>query len=401
MSRPIIVLVVLVCAAAGLRFANFRNVNTRTPDERVYTYQAKTWLESGRAGIRSMVDEYKNDEETRWYPPPTRIGMIRIVADLMRWTGRGDESVGARISCAASIGSLVVLALIGIRFLPPWAACAAMLFYAVFPADLAIARRTWTDALVELAGLLLIWFTCEITRNPKRFIWLPLFAAVGSLGLLVKESMPVPYGLCALWILWILVRRREWIGVAILIGATAIGMGASLWWLANQVGSLADYVAIVMGIPKANAANPYALEYASGPPWLMLQAFWIVAPVACLLSIAGLLAVLKKRDGALLFIASFTVAYIGIAMAMPHFLNLRYVGNTFGTFCLLAGLGCWFLISRGWRWLDISDRRPFAVIAIAIVLGGAVADYLRFQRYFVRDETVDLSIKMLLDERGQ
>ena len=57
-------------------------------------------------------------------------------------------------------------------------------------------------------------------------------------------------------------------------------MGASLWWLANQVGSLADYVAIVMGIPKANAANPYALEYASGPPWLMLQAFWIVAPVA-------------------------------------------------------------------------------------------------------------------------
>jgi hypothetical protein len=35
------------------------------------------------------------------------------------------------------------------------------------------------------------------------------------------------------------------------------------------------------------------------------------------------------------------------------------------------------------------------------VLGGAVADYLRFRRYFVRDETVDLSIKMLLDERGQ
>jgi 4-amino-4-deoxy-L-arabinose transferase-like glycosyltransferase len=401
MSRPIVLLAFLVCVAAGLRVANFSNVNTRTPDERVYTYQAKTWLESGRAGVRSMVDEYKGDAETRWYPPPTRVGMIRLVADMMRWTGRGDESVGARISCAASIGSLVVLALIGIRFLPPWAACAAMLFYAVFPADLAIARRTWTDALVELAGLLLIWFTCEITRNPKRIIWLPLFAAVGSLGVLVKESMPVPYGLCALWILWMLVRRREWSRVAILIGATAIGMGASLWWLSFQVGSLADYVGIVMGIPKANAANPYAIEYASGSPWLMLQAFWIVAPVASLLSVAGLLAVLKKRGGPLVFLACFTVAYIGIAMAMPHFLNLRYVGNTFGTFCLLAGLGCWYLISVGLDWLDVADRRVFAVIAIAIVLGGAVADYLRFQRYFVRDETVDLSIKMLLDERGQ
>jgi len=401
MSRQIILLAILVCIAAGLRVANFKNVNTRTPDERVYTYQAKTWLESGRAGIRSMVEEYKGDAETRWYPPPTRVGMIRLVADMMRWTGRGDESVGARISCAASIASLVVLALIGIRFLPPWAACAAMLFYAVFPAELAIARRTWTDALVELAGLLLIWFTCEITHDSKRIIWYPLFALVGSLGLLVKESMPVPYGLCALWILWILVRRREWTKVAILVAATTVGMGASLLWLSDQVGSLADYVGIVMGIPKANAANPYAIEYASGSPFLLLQAFWIVAPVASLLSVAGLLAVLKKRERPLVFLACFTGAYIAIAMAMPHFLNLRYVGNTYGSFCLLAGLGIWYLISQGWAWLDVADRRVFAVIAIAIVLGGAVADYLRFQRYFVRDETVDLSIKMLLDERGQ
>jgi 4-amino-4-deoxy-L-arabinose transferase-like glycosyltransferase len=401
MSRPLIALAVLVCVAAGLRLANFGNVNTRTPDERVYTYQAKTWLESGRAGIRSMVDEYMGDAETRWYPPPTRVGMIRLVADAMRWTGRGDESVGARISCAASIGSLVVLALIGMRFLPPWAACAGILFYAVFPPELAIARRTWTDALVELAGLLLIWFTCEITRDSRRIVWYPLFAAVGSLGVLVKESMPVPYGLCALWILWLLVRRREWSRAAILIGATAVGMGASLWWLSVQVGSLADYVGIVMGIPKANAANPYAIEYASGSPLLMLLAFWIVAPVTSLLSVAGLLAVWKKREGPLVFLAGFTVAYIGIAMAMPHFLNLRYVGNTYGTFCLLAGLGFWFLISRGWGWLDVGDRRVFAVLAIAIVVGGAVADYLRFQRYFVRDETADLSIKMLLDERGQ
>lgn len=392
---------VLVCIAAGLRVANFGNVNTRTPDERVYTYQAKTWLESGRAGIRSMVEEYKGDAETRWYPPPTRVGMIRLVAAAMRWTGRSDESVGARLSCAASIGSLVVLALIGVRFLPPWAACAGMLFYAVFPGELAIARRTWTDALVELAGLLLIWFSCEITRNSKRVFWYPLFALVGSAGLLVKESMPVPYGLCALWILWVLVRRREWGNAGILLGATALGMGLSVWWLADQVGSLADYIGIVWRIPAENAANPYALEYASGPAYDLLLAFWIVAPVASLLSLAGLFAVWRKREEPLVFLGGFTVAYIGIAMAMPHFLNLRYVGNTYGTFCLLAGLGGWYLISLGWTRLEAGDRRPFAVVAIALVLGGAVADYLRFQRYFVRDETVDLSMKMLLDERGQ
>src|SRR5665213_2920235 len=166
MSRHLILMVVLVCFAAGLRLINLGNVNSRTPDERVYTYQAKTWLDSGPAGMRSQIDEYKNDAETRLYPPPTRVGMIRLVAELMRWTGKYDESVGARISCAASIASLVVLALIGLRFLPAWAALAGMLFYAVFPADLAIARRTWTDAIVELAGLLLIYFVCEITRRP-------------------------------------------------------------------------------------------------------------------------------------------------------------------------------------------------------------------------------------------
>ena len=389
---------VLVCVAATLRLANLRNVVSPTPDESVYTYQANTWLQSGQAGMRALVDEYKADPETRLYPPPTRVGMIRLVAALMKWTGKYDEGVGAKISCAASLGSLMVFALIGLRFLPAWAALAGMLFYAVLPADLAIARRTWTDALVEFFGLLLIWIVCEITRNSKSRIWFLLFAVVAGVGLLFKESMPVPVALCGLWILFVLARRREWTNALILIGATAIAMSLSLWWLSGQLGSLADYVSIVIGIPRVNAANPYAIEYASGPAWLMLRAFWIIAPVTSLLSLAGLIAAWRMRDQALRWLACFTLAYVAIAMSMPHWINLRYVGNTFGPFCLLAGLGCWFLLTVIGEWLETADRRPFAVIAIAIVLGGAVADYLRFHRYFVRDETVDLSIKMLIDE---
>ena len=249
--------------------------------------------------------------------------------------------------------------------------------------------------------MLLIWLACEVTRDSKKPIWYLLFALVGSIGVLIKESMPVPFALCALWIFWILLKRREWTNLWILIGATAAGMGASVWWLSHQVGSLADFLGIVMRIPRENAANPYALEYASGPAYLMLLAFWIIAPVTSLLSLAGLFAAWKEREMPLTFLAGFTVAYVAIAMAEPHFLNLRYVGNTYGSLCLLAGLGCWYLISSGLAWMDVSDRRPFAVVAIAIVLGGTMADYLRFRRYFVRDETADLSIKMLMDERGQ
>ncbi len=397
-----ILIAVLAFFAAVLRLANLTNVNTRSPDEKVYTWQAKTWVDQGLPGLRDIVADYNTDAESKLYPPPTRVGMIRLIAAVMKATGKYDESVGAWISCVASIGSVVVLAILAFRFLPIWAAAAGMLFYAVFPGDLAIARRTWTDALVEFAGLLLIWFVCEITRNSKQRIWYLLFAVVGSLSLLVKESMPVPYGLCAIWILFVLANRKQWTNAAILIAATAIGMGIALWWLAGQVGSLSEYVSIVLGIPAANAANQYALEYASGPRELMLQAFWIVAPFTSFFALIGLLiAVFKPRERALFFIAFFSIAYVAIAMAMPHWINLRYVGNTFGPVCLLAGLGCATLIAAGWKRMDSSDRRPFAVIAIGIVLGGATADYLRFRRYFVRDELVDLSIKMLVDEKNQ
>lgn len=394
-------MVALVCLGSWLRLVNLGNVVTRTPDERVYTYQAKTWLDGGAAGIRSLIAEYKADADTRLYPPPTRVGMIRLVGMAMMWTGKRDEEVGARISCAASIGSLLLLALLGIRFFPPWAAATGMLLYAVLPPDLAIARRTWTDALVELFGLVLIFVVCEVTRGARAWFWYVLFAVTGSIGILFKESMPVPYGLCALWMVWILGRGREWRDVGVLAAATAVGMGLSLWWLAGQVGSLSDYVSIVLAIPSVNAANAYALEYASGPPYLMLTGFWILAPLTSLLAVAGLVAVWRSREHlVLVWLAVFVVAYIGIAMAMPHFINLRYVGNTFGSVCLLAGLGAYRLIEKGMA-LAGEEGRVLAVLGIAIVMGGATQDYLRFQRYFVRDQMVDLSIKMLLDERGQ
>jgi hypothetical protein len=389
--------------AAGLRLANLRNVNSRTPDERVYTYQAKAVVDQGpAAGMRSLIEEYKADPEAKLYPPPTRAGMIRMMAALMRWTGRYGEGVGALISCAASVGSVVVLALLALRFFPPWAAVPAMLLYAVLPADLAIARRTWTDALVELAGILLVWFACELTRRPERRIWLFLTAITGGLSLTVKESMPVAWGFCGIWILWILARKRAWIDAAIFLAVNAAALGISLWWLAAQVGSLHDYVSIVAGIPAANAANEYALEYASGPPYLLLYAYWIIAPLTSLLAVAGVAAVfLRKREGPLVFITGFSIAWIVLAMSLPHWINLRYLGNTFGPVCLLAGLGAWWLIEAGIEWMDSADRRPFAAVAIAILIGGAAADYIRFRHYFVRDEVVDLSIKWLVDERSQ
>ncbi len=160
---------VIVLLGIGARIANLGNVNARTPDERVYRSQADAWRQQGVAGLRSLVAGYERDPEARLYPPPTRVGMIRLVAAAMSITGRDDESAGAVLSCAASIGSLLMLALIGFRFFPQWAAVCGLLFYAVSPPELVIARRAWTDAVVELIGLGMVYFACEITRDSRRW----------------------------------------------------------------------------------------------------------------------------------------------------------------------------------------------------------------------------------------
>jgi hypothetical protein len=398
-----VLMAALLCLAAGLRLANLGNVSSRTPDERVYTKFANLWLESGAAGLETQVAAYQADAEARLYPTPTRVGMIRLIAGVMALSGRRDELPGASISCAASIASAFVLALLGLRFFPPWAAAAALLFFAVSPADLAIARRAWPDAMVELQGVLLAWIACEIACGSRRHVrtFIVLLAAVGSAGVTIKESTPLIYGLCGLWVLWVLVReRRDWWSAALLGVTAAAGLAIALLWMAGPVGGISKLVYIMSHVPANNAVNAYALEYASGPPWLLLYAFWIASPLAALFGTAGFGAAFAMGgERAVRWLAGLLGLHLMVGMATPHFLNLRYQSAVFCVFYLLAGFGFWYVLSLGLKWVDTSQRALVTILAVLIAIGASVADYLRFQAFFVRDSTADLSIKMLMDEQ--
>ncbi len=390
----------------GVRIANLGNVNSRTPDERVYRSQADTWRQQGTAGLRSLAVGFERDPEARLYPPPTRVGMIRLMAAAMSFTGRDDESAGAILSCAASIGSLLMVGLIGFRGIPsfpPWAALCGLLFYAVLPPELVIARRAWADALMELIGLVMVYSACEITRDSRRWSAYAGFAIAGALGVTVKESMGVPLGVCGIWLLWVLaVKRHEFRNAAILVGGSVLAVAASVSWLAWSVGGdVSEVIRIIFSIPVSNAANAYALEYASGPPYLLLQAFWIISPVTALFFAAGVYAGVAGKEATARWVTLFTVVQIVIAMAIPHWLNLRYVSVAFGCYCLVAGLGFWFVVSQILNRIEASDRKALAAMLGLVAMGGAIADYARFERYFVRDGTADLSVKMVLDERNR
>ncbi len=398
----------LLLLGIAVRLANLSNVPSRTPDERVYTAQAQIWRQAGVAGLRGVVQNYESDPAALLYPPPTRVGMISLVAAAMRVTGRTDESAGAILSCAAGIGSLFVVALIGFRFFPPWATLCGLLFYAVSPPELAIDRRAWADATAELIALLGVYLTCEIVRDSRRPALYLLFALAGAAGIAVKEPTGIPFGLCGLWLLWVLaIKRHEFRNVAILIGGSAVALAACGGWLAYSVGSLAELARIVSGRPAANATNAYALGYASGPGYLLLQGFWIVSPVSVLFGLAGgfaafrARAAFKSREEQVRWIAIFTLVQIAIPMMIPHWLNLRYVSVAFGCFCLVAGLGFWFAVTLILSRIKMSDRKVLAGMVALAAIAGAIGDYARFERYFVRDQTADLSIRMLLNERGR
>ena len=405
-------IVALLCLGAVVRVGNLSNVNSRSPDERVYTIQAKVLLQRGQAGLRSLTAEFQQNPTARLYPPPTRLGYLWPLVAAMRLTGGRDERVGAYLSCAASIGSLFILALIGVRFFPFWATFFALLFFAVSPMELAVSRRVWPDALVECLGLSLVYVAAEITRDSTRRTWYLLFAVLGSLGIAVKESGPIGYGFCAVWVLWVLlIERREWVNGAILMACSLAGLAITIAWLGTSVGGLSVFVKIVTSIPSSNAGNYYAINYQSGPGYLLLGALEIMSPVAAVFGLVGLAVLLfSHRKLNLLhvpaeaanwqvvgWIALFMLAYLALPMILPHWLNLRYISVLFGPFYLIAGLGFWYCAWLCSNQLSIFDRRVFAGLAIAALSINAVADYHRFQMIVVRHALNDLSIKMVLD----
>jgi hypothetical protein len=172
------------------------------------------------------------------------------------------------------------------------------------------------------------------------------------------------------------------------------------------VGSVSTLIQIMSNVPSANSVNAYALMYTSGPPWLLLDAFWIVSPVPALFAAAGFFAAFArmrelKYGHVIAGIAAFAAGHLTVMMAMPHFLNLRYSSVVYGPIYLLAGLGFWYAGSVCLKWLLPSDRWILAALATAVLTIGPITDYSRFQRFFVRDQTPDLSIKMLQDERDR
>lgn len=409
-----VAVVCLLYFGISLRVRNLEIPTGRSPDETNYTAQAVRLLREGGAGLRGIAAEYLADPAARLAGPPSRAGYLWALAVTMKLTGRVDETAGAWLSCAASVGSLLLVALIGIRFFPPWATVFALLFFAIFPAELELARRAWTDGLVELLGLAVVYSAMEITHatvqgRPRRF-WYGVFVVAGCLGTVVKEFGAVTFALCALWVVGLLLWRGQRRDALLVVAAGLVGASLCLLWLAHGVGGLDALLEIIRDWRGAHLANQYAIEFQSGPPSLLLRAIYTMSPgvgvclvVLLLISLYKLLKINKLDRGELsalaapdTSLAAFASGYLLIPMLLPNWLNLRYVSLLFGPLCLLAGWTLAQLLDAA-RQLPRPARLAAGGVLAALMLIAAVSDIRRFPKFFVNDGVGDLSVKLILD----
>jgi hypothetical protein len=400
-----VLLIALLAIGALLRFANFNNVAARSPDEWIYTRQAGIISTEGPiAGTRALVEGHNQNSRLWTLPPPTRIGYDWLLAGVMKLSGSTDERAGASISFAASILSLVLITVTGLRFFNPLVALFALMFMAVSPVELVLSRRSWQEALFGFLGLCMVHCTLAITRNPKRLIWYILLLVTGSYIILVKELGAAVYGLCALWVICVLLAKEKSLAkTLIFITASGAVLAAGYAFIAYAVGGFDTLLGIFGHIKDGLLANQYAIDMQSGP-WLdFIGGFWVFSPFVFVLFISGVISTflpwpIAGENGAakpfLAWLLIFIVVFFGIALLPPYCQNYRYVSIANGPIYLVAGAGLWYLASL----VRPAVRSILAIViplAALVLIFGAIRDYRLFEKYIIGKSAIDIPVKIL------
>jgi hypothetical protein len=210
----------------------------------------------------------------------------------------------------------------------------------------------------------------------------------------VKETTVAVYAGCLLAALW--AARRDRRRAAILGGVALAGAAVASVLFAMATGSVAGAVRIVIDQARHNTTNAYALEYASGPGYLLLLAFAKLSPFTIVLALWGLAITVVRGQKTAALLAWLTIGNTALYMIIPHWLNLRYASASFAPLCLFAGAGLIELLSRlktKYRWAAAAGATAALVFAFA--------DYHRFQNAWLRPQAMDLTVKMVSEVMAQ
>ncbi|HYM82098.1 MAG TPA: glycosyltransferase family 39 protein [Candidatus Limnocylindria bacterium] len=377
-------------------------VSVHTPDEGVYASYATTLYRDGLGSVPGMLRTYNQTPELWVYPSPVRVGYLWILTGAMHLTQTANLEITTAVSAVFSGLSLVLLAWIAYRFFDPWVALVSLLFLAVSPLDLAIARRTWQEAVVACFALALVGAALAAMRQRSSPGWAVALLVLGGYALLIKETNSIVFALCALGlaVAWIARGRRR--AACLLLGGAAATVVASATVLVATAGGIDELRAVYARLFVSGQATEYFRKYQTGGPMYYVKGLGILHPAPFLLGFVGcVLAILPERwarvlsaDSERLRALRFTSVYVlGFsAVALLHTQkNLRFLSVIYAPAYLMAAA----LVQAIARGVALRLPRSRARVAVAVlglslvVLAGF--DLQRFIRYFVAEGIPDLA----------
>lgn len=394
-------LIFLVLGGAALRIHFFSHDLARSPDERVYARQANMVLANGTLpGLRSLAEELAADPvNVGKYPSPLRAGFILTDASWMQLTGDNTPAGAAQLSLLCSMLALALLAACAYRWLPPFAALAATLLYAVFPLELTIARRAWQDALISLVGLALLALAIALARASQRMRapLLAFFTLLGAYAFTVKENLGLAFLLCGAGLAVHLFARGRRTAALLVCASTAAGAALAVVLLSWIYGGLGVFLQLEHTMLHHSAGTAYDLEFNMGPAWMFPAALLRVAPVAMLAALLGGMAALYRPLRArslaradvwagMVLLAAGTML---IQVATARY-DLRYTAPVYGALLLLAGDGVARITPGLYRRL-----LPLGAVAAWAILGSALAVAALRDLNFARDKLLNTGMQDL------
>jgi 4-amino-4-deoxy-L-arabinose transferase-like glycosyltransferase len=291
---------------------------------------------------------------------------------------------------------------VALEFLGPWVAVMAMLFLAVSPLDLALARRAWQDDVMALLTLLMVWAFLRHAARGGRGSAVAFFV-ISAYTLLVKESAVIAFGLGTLGLALIAWRRsRGWKQPLLVLTAGAAAALLALGVIVAVSGGWAELRRTLELGREALAPDDYLRKYQMGGVGYYVTGLRILQPVPFLLGALGAaLAVLRvpfaapgeagpRARGALAALGWLVLGFGAVSFSY-YSKNLRFLSPIYAPVCLLAAA----LVGSSLAALRVRAPRPVAlagVIAVVIALAAsAVLDVRRFDHYFNELQIQDLA----------
>jgi hypothetical protein len=399
-------LLAIVVIGGALRIHYFNPYLIRTPDERTYTRQANIVLVQGIAGFRFLGQEFaQNPPLVSRFPSPARVGYITLLAAFMRFTGDASILTGAHLSIVCSVATLLFIAFTAYRFLSSTVAIVATLFYAVFPFDLTVFRRTWQESFIAMLTIAILAAAVLIARthSVRQLAGLLAFAFLGVLAITAKENSAIAFLLCAAGLTLHFIRKRDRRAAILTASFAAAAVLACVLILAALFGGFVNSFILLREYAHYSGINPYSAQFDTGPVWMFPAGLFRASPFLFLAALVGFIVVLYRgcrtqvlsNAGLPLGIALIT-AFMLLIQILTHRYNFRYTAPVFGPICLLAGIGIDAILPSLHKLLAPLGRAiTWCILGFSISIA-ALRDFNFARDNFLLPELQDLALRPVL-----